>query len=768
MRPFRLTLSAAGLLLAAVLLSAAQRPAPADPPDLRAFQAVAPAAGWVLLGPDLYWTDDGGAHWAAITPIAPNLGVIRAGWFADAARGWLVTTSGAPGADPRYHLLTTTDGGQTWQAAPLALFAPGETAALAGAVFLRVAPDGSGWLGVVQATGSAFDTRTVFHTTDGGQTWARQASAEWPALLDGAAEVSWATAAAGWARSATGTCADGACALAVQLQQTHDAGQTWTPLPLPGGAAALVRALAVPAPDTATSLGGYALGFIGAGFDGCFVDSGPAPAANMQAWWNTSPYRARNLYMGGSGGAPCTPLTRAYVQQLAQQGWVFIPTWVGPQAPCFGGSKTKMSGDPALAYQQGRIEAHLALDRAAALGLARPDGSGTVLYYDVESYPNQAACRAAVQAFISGWTAVVRAAGSLSAVYGSPCSSYLTDLVGIANVPDAVWIAYWSYSGYDPAVTVWGVLCIGDSLWSQGQRLRQYSGGQNETWGGVTLNIDSNVLAGPVSTVAGDCRPGQGQVALYTFANFGGRCVVQSTGVYSTVPSLGLPNDTISSIRLGLGAQVRVCEHHELGGGCTDLTADAADLSAHAIGDDAVSSYQVTPAALSPRYYLPRVGTRADAVSPAPNGGFEAGPVVWGLSSTNSRALIVTAGALTPTGGTAHSGGWVVWLGGVLSETAALAQALPVPAAAPYLAYWQWIDSTETGCHYDIVSIWVNDTVVDAYGLCAALETNTWTRRTVDLSAFAGQTVTVRLQLTTDGSKDSSLFLDDVAFESSP
>jgi hypothetical protein len=33
------------------------------------------------------------------------------------------------------------------------------------------------------------------------------------------------------------------------------------------------------------------------------------------------------------------------------------------------------------------------------------------------------------------------------------------------------------------------------------QRLRQYSGGQDETWGGVSLSIDGNVLDGIVSIV---------------------------------------------------------------------------------------------------------------------------------------------------------------------------------------------------------------------------------------------------------------------------
>src|SRR4029079_12280821 len=134
-------------------------------------------------------------------------------------------------------------------------------------------------------------------------------------------------------------------------------------------------------------------------------------------------------------------------------------------------------------------------------------------------------------------------AGSLAGVYGSPCTSYLNDLAGVANVPDAVWIAYWQRGGYDAGASAFGIPCISDSLWVQGQRLRQYTGGHNEEWGGVTLNIDSNVRAGPAATVPGSCQPGQQQIAIYIFPNFGGQCIVRSTGLYSTAGSLGLPND---------------------------------------------------------------------------------------------------------------------------------------------------------------------------------------------------------------------------------
>ena len=54
---------------------------------------------------------------------------------------------------------------------------------------------------------------------------------------------------------------------------------------------------------------------------------------------------------------------------------------------------------------------------------------------------------------------------------------------------------------------MWGISCLSDGLWTNHQRIRQYAGGHNETWGGVTLNIDSNVSDGVVAALAGDITP---------------------------------------------------------------------------------------------------------------------------------------------------------------------------------------------------------------------------------------------------------------------
>jgi len=62
----------------------------------------------------------------------------------------------------------------------------------------------------------------------------------------------------------------------------------------------------------------------------------------------------------------------------------------------------------------------------------------------------------------------------------------------------------------------------------------------------------------------------------------------------------------------------------------------------------------------------------------------------------------------------------------------------------------------------------VNETAVDVYDLCSSQNTNGWVKHVVNLSAYAGQSVTLQIRVETDGSDNSNLFVDDVAFQASP
>ncbi|GAB4579548.1 MAG: hypothetical protein Fur0022_22860 [Anaerolineales bacterium] len=229
------------------------------------------------------------------------------------------------------------------------------------------------------------------------------------------------------------------------------------------------------------------------GFDKCDI----ATTSQMNVWWGDSPYFYTNIYLGGIARAcPNTGLNNNWIRNVVERGWNLIPTWVGPQAPCSAFTH-RFSPNPGTAREQGRREADAAYQVAAELGLI-PPGSPTILYYDLEAFPNQKHCREAAGQFLSGWTDRLHELGQQSGIYGAGCGSYPVDWPALPAPPDAVWLAHWIYSTYTPSATVWNVACVSNTLWDNHERIRQYAGDHNETYGGVTLNIDSNVADGPV------------------------------------------------------------------------------------------------------------------------------------------------------------------------------------------------------------------------------------------------------------------------------
>ena len=141
----------------------------------------------------------------------------------------------------------------------------------------------------------------------------------------------------GWAKSITSDCSDNSCSTSTRILQTRDGGLTWQAIQLPlVGSDTIVSAAPISRPTTwsADKAGTENTEvYIGQGFDKCDIPS----LSQLQAWWSASPYQAVNLYIGGSSRACANNvLTSTYVAELYKQGWKFIPTWVGPQAPCTG------------------------------------------------------------------------------------------------------------------------------------------------------------------------------------------------------------------------------------------------------------------------------------------------------------------------------------------------------------------------------------------------------------------------------------------------
>jgi hypothetical protein len=161
-------------------------------------------------------------------------------------------------------------------------------------------------------------------------------------------------------------------------------------------------------------------------------------------------------------------------------------------------------------------------------------------------------------------------------------------------------------------------------------------------------------------------------------------------------------------------------------------------------------------------------GATLDIV-PLFDGDFESGPGTWSEFSNHDLGLyplVVPAGEL-PQGVTPHDGTHAVWLGGLFDDVSYLERSVTVPTIAPRLGAWYLISSQESSCSVDVLTVSLNGTTVDTIGLCI-FNNKGWTARTVDISAFAGQTVTLRVQVSTDSSDNSNLFADTFFLETKP
>jgi len=259
-------------------------------------------------------------------------------------------------------------------------------------------------------------------------------------------------------------------------------------------------------------------------FTGLGVDACAAPSRRAMRAWDSSPYRAIGVYIGGLNRGCSQPnLTASWVAEQVAAGWHLIPTYVGLQAPTSSCSSCATLSASA-AGAQGTEAAIDAVEQARAVGI----GPGSPIYYDMESYSRTASATNATLTFLAAWTARLHALGYASGVYSSAASG-IADLVSRLGTsylqPDHIWIANWDgrRTAEDPYVP--------DDAWAEHQRIRQYRGGHDETWGGVTINVDNNYVEGATagSSVAseddpqgslewiGSPLPGQLQVAGWAF-----------------------------------------------------------------------------------------------------------------------------------------------------------------------------------------------------------------------------------------------------------
>ena len=238
----------------------------------------------------------------------------------------------------------------------------------------------------------------------------------------------------------------------------------------------------------------------GAVFDGGGFDACSTPSASQMSAWALSPFQAVGIYIGGVNMACSQPnLSAAWVSRESSTGWHLVPIYVGLQAPSNSCGCASISSADATA--QGTAAAVDAVAQVQALGI----GAGNPIYFDMEGYTRSTMNTASVLAFLAAWTNGLHTAGYKSGVYSSDDSGIedLASQFGTAYTePDDIWFANWN-----------GKATVSDSAlpaadWASGQRLHQYEGGHNATYGGDTINIDDDELdgqtaaAGSAATVA--------------------------------------------------------------------------------------------------------------------------------------------------------------------------------------------------------------------------------------------------------------------------
>jgi hypothetical protein len=115
-------------------------------------------------------------------------------------------------------------------------------------------------------------------------------------------------------------------------------------------------------------------------------------------------------------------------------------------------------------------------------------------------------------------------------------------------------------------------------------------------------------------------------------------------------------------------------------------------------------------------------------------------------------------------GAHAHSGSGYSWLDGYgTTHTDTLSQSVAIPSGCgATLTYYLWINSGEgTSTAYDKLTLTVNGTTVQSFS--NVNKGSAYVQRSVNLGAYAGQTVAIKWTGTEDSSLQTSFFIDDTA-----
>jgi hypothetical protein len=138
------------------------------------------------------------------------------------------------------------------------------------------------------------------------------------------------------------------------------------------------------------------------------------------------------------------------------------------------------------------------------------------------------------------------------------------------------------------------------------------------------------------------------------------------------------------------------------------------------------------------------------------NPGFETGTAApWATS-----AGVISSSSAEP----AHAGTWDAWLNGYgATHTDTLSQQIAIPAGCrATVSFWLHVDTAETGTTaYDTLTVKVGTATVASYS--NANHNTGYASHSIDLTGYAGQTVTIAFTGAEDYTKQTSFVLDDTA-----
>ena len=109
-------------------------------------------------------------------------------------------------------------------------------------------------------------------------------------------------------------------------------------------------------------------------------------------------------------------------------------------------------------------------------------------------------------------------------------------------------------------------------------------------------------------------------------------------------------------------------------------------------------------------------------------------------------------------------------LGGYNDEIQAIGQDVTISADNPNLVFYYIVGSAEgNNCNNDVATVRVNGSnVLFSLPLCGSTQSNTWTRKSISLAAYVGQTIDLEFRVTTNASQASALLIDNITLTAGP